>query len=62
MVKLSVAARLATALPPPKRLSVLFPSPPAGSYPNVVIIAIGFLSFPVQTELENRWDGGVARV
>lgn len=29
---------------------------------NVTIIAIGFFSFPVQTELGNGWNGGVARV
>lgn len=31
-------------------------------YPNVVVIAVGFLALPVQTQLENRRDGGVARV
>lgn len=44
-----------------KRLSLLLPCLP-GPYPNIVIIAVGFLSFPVQTELEDGWDRGVARV
>lgn len=62
VAKLLAAVGSATALPLPRWLSLLFPSPPAGSYPNVVIVAIGFLPFPVQTKLENGWDGGVARV
>lgn len=46
----------------PGRLSFLLPPPLAGPYPNIVIVAVGFLPFPVQTELENGRDGGVARV
>ena len=55
----------APLLPPNPRPKEALPAPPVtrqGPYPNIVIVVVGFLPFPVQTELENGGDGRVAGV